>query len=144
MKLFKGKKGHISWKSHRKSGKLYCGSQEVEKKKTPWHIALLMGSTENEKKGCNSAPDKKYKGTLLSLSFKVWENKVFFALYILPKGLRYRHFLKSRMAPCWCGQQKIRGWLYLSLWAKIEKSKDNLLSSNFKVRENKVPFVLFF
>ena len=111
------------------------------------HCALLMWPTENEKKGYNSAPGKKlkkYKGTLFSSIFKVWENKVFFALYILPKGLRYRHFLKSRMAPCWCGQQKIRGWLYLSLRAKIEKSKDNLLSSNFKVRENKVPFVLFF
>ena len=35
MKLFKGKIGHISYKSHRKSGKLYRGSQEAEKKKTP-------------------------------------------------------------------------------------------------------------
>ena len=28
--------GHISWKSHRKYGWLYRGSQEVEKKKTHW------------------------------------------------------------------------------------------------------------
>ena len=42
MKLFKVKIGHISQKSHRKSGKLYRGSQEVEKKKTPWALESLM------------------------------------------------------------------------------------------------------
>ena len=35
MKLFKGKIGHISYKSRRKSGKLYPGSQEAKKKKCP-------------------------------------------------------------------------------------------------------------
>ena len=38
MKLFKGKIGPISKKSYRKSGKIYRGSQEVEKKKTPCHM----------------------------------------------------------------------------------------------------------
>ena len=33
MKFFKGKIGHISWKSHRKSRKLYRGSQGAEEKK---------------------------------------------------------------------------------------------------------------
>ena len=60
---------------------------------------------------------------------------------IFAQGLRYSHFLNLRMAPCWHGWQKRRKRLNLSSWAKIEKTKDTLFSSTFKVRENKEPLV---
>ena len=54
MKRFNGKIGPISKKSHRKSGKLYRGSQEVEKKRRPgdsfeqkirWDITVCLLKT---------------------------------------------------------------------------------------------------
>ena len=46
------------------------------------------------------------------------------------------------MAPCWCGLQKMRKWLYLSPRPKIEKTKGTFFSLTFKVRENKLPLCL--
>ena len=60
---------------------------------------------------------------------------------IFAQGLRYSHFLNSRMLPCWRGWQKMRKWLYLSPWAKIEKTKGSLFSQTLKVEENKVSLV---
>ena len=45
------------------------------------------------------------------------------------------------MAPCWCGRQKMRKWLYLSPRAKILKTKGTLFSQTLKFEENKVPLV---
>ena len=85
---------------------------------------------------------EKTKGTLFSSTFKVWENKVPLVFEILAQVLRYSHFLNFKTAPCWCGWQKMRKWLYLSPWAKIEKTKGSLFSQTLKVEENKVS--LFF
>ena len=60
---------------------------------------------------------------------------------IFAQGVSYSHFLNSRMLPCWHGWQKMRKWLYLSPWAKIEKTKGSLFSQTLKVEENKVSLV---
>ena len=60
---------------------------------------------------------------------------------ILAQGLRYSLFLIF----CQPRQQgaitKFRKGLYLSLWAKIEKTKETLFSQSLKVEGNKVPLV---
>ena len=43
---------------------------------------------------------KKIKGTLFPSTFKVSENKVPLVFSIFAQGLRYSHFLNSRMLPC--------------------------------------------
>ena len=47
------------------------------------------------------------------------------------------------MAPSWRGQQKLRKWLYISLWAKIDKTKCTLFSQTLKVWENTASFFFF-
>ena len=51
---------------------------------------------------------EKTEGTLLSPTFKVWESKAPLVLSILAQGLRYSHFLISRIASWWRGWQKMR------------------------------------
>ena len=83
----------------------------------------------------------KTKGTLFPSTFKVWENKVPLVFSILAQWLRCSFHLYWRISPCWHGWQKMNKWLYLSPWAKIEKTKGTLLSLTLKVGGNKVPLV---
>ena len=85
---------------------------------------------------------EKTKGTLFSSTFKIWENKVPLVFKIFAQGLRYSHFLNSRMALSWRCWQKRRKRLYLSSWAKIEKTRGTLFSQTLKVERNKVPSIL--
>ena len=60
-------------------------------------------SFSNLENGYISAPEsklKKTKGSLFSQTLKVEESKVSFFFSIFAQGLRYRHFLNLRMAPC--------------------------------------------
>ena len=84
---------------------------------------------------------KRIKGSLFLSTFKVWENKVPLVFSIFAQGLRYSHFLIF----CQPRQQgnilEFRKWLYLSPWAKIEKTKGTLFSETLKVEGNKVPLI---
>ena len=71
----------------------------------------------------------KTKGILFPSTLKVWEGKVPLVFSIFAQGLKYSHFFIFR----WPNQQgailEYRRMLYLSLWAKIEKTKGTLFSS---------------
>ena len=83
----------------------------------------------------------KTKDTLFPSTFKVWESKVPLVFSIFSQGMWSSHFFIF----CWPCQQgailEYRRILYLSLWAKNEKTKGTLLSQTLKVEENKVPLV---
>ena len=67
------------------------------------------------------------KGTLVSSTFKVWECKVSLIISIFVQGLRYNHLSIFCQQ---CQQTAIlefRKWLYLCLWARIEKKKLRVL-----------------
>ena len=78
---------------------------------------------------------------MLSQTFKVEGNKVPLVLPIFDQGLRYSLFLIFRHPHQQGAILEFRKWLYLSLWAKIEKTKGTLFSQTLKVEGNKVPFV---
>ena len=74
-----------------------------------WHIFDVVDRKwENGYYISPWAKIEKTKGTLLSPTFKVWESKVPLVLSILAQGLRYSHFLISRIASWWRGWQKMR------------------------------------
>ena len=65
-------------------------------------------------------------------------------LPIFYQGLRYSLFLIF-CHPCQQGAiLEFRKWLYLSLRAKIKKTKGTLFSQSLKVEGNKVPLVFSF
>ena len=90
-------------------------------------------------KGCSKM--MKCQKLMFSQTLKVEENKVSLFLSIFAQELRFSLFLLF----CQPRQQgailKFRKWLYLSPWAKIEKTRGYLFSQTLKVEENKVSLV---
>ena len=103
-------------------------------------------SSQNVEKGYISPSDPKLKinkGNLFSQTLKIEENVVSLVFSIFAQELRFSLFLLFCQPRQQAAILKFRKWLYLSPWAKIEKNKDTLFSSTFKVWENKEPLVFF-
>ena len=129
-----GPKGGYPLKKFKFFGKIF--SQRIDRKsqKTSATLAWPFGCDKCSKKvRFNLTPSPP---TTERVKFE--ENDVSLIFSIFASWLRYTLFL------LFCQQGTIFEfikWLYLSFWAKIEKTKGTLFSSHLKVWKNKEPLV---